>query len=963
MNLTKGTIIHGFTVKDVVPLPDCGGTLYKMYHDRTSAQLAWLKRDDRNKTFAIAFKTIPSDDTGVFHILEHSVLNGSAKYPVREPFVELLKSSMQTFLNAFTYPDKTMYPVSSRNDKDFMNLISVYMDAVFHPSIYTNPGIFYQEGWHYEIRNPEDEPLYKGVVLNEMKGAFSSVDETIIDEFSRMLFPDNCYRFVSGGDPVHIPDLTYEQFLETHSRFYHPSNARVFLDGDMNIDEVLEFIDKEYFDKYEKEEMDFRIPMQEIKPAVHHRYFYETAPGQGTEDLTQIAMAKIVSDFNDIEKNLAWHILADLLVENNEAPLKKNILDRNLGQDVELDLVDGIQQPWAVLNIRNTNEEHYDEIREVIRSTAKQLVEEGLDHSNILAALNQMEFRYREKHEPAGLMYAQSSMNAWLYEGEPETYLKLGHLFDTLRAKTEEGYFEKLLAEFLLEEDTLSTLIAVPSETLGEERIAAENARLHEAKESWGDDLTKYIELNRKLDEWQATPDTEEILNTLPKLSLSDVEKTPEDFPLIEKKIVGVPVLQHPADDTGIVYMICYFSLGGVTKDYLPSLGLYTTLLTSLRTKKRNLADLQKNIRTNFGSLSFWLDAYSPKGVHDACIPVIAVSCSVLEKNKDKVVPMILEIMKETEFTPETILPILKQSTEENRQTLIMNGHSVAMRRASAHYSAEGVFREFVGGYSSALYEKELEENYDSMIGEFINECEMYSDILFSRERMTASITGEENISLIEEMIDGVGKTDGMRGRVHYPLLEDHKEAVIIPAAISYSAAVTNFTDKDYKYDPKMQILAHILTYDYLWTEVRVKGGAYGTGFSISPNGNMGAYSYRDPDPHNSFQAYNGAGTYVRENADRIDLEQMIIGTVAGGDPLLSPAAKMRVADVRWFRGVTFENVCSTREKMLSTTAGDLCRCAETAEACMSDCTQVVIAAKEVIDQFEKEGFTVLKQL
>lgn len=963
MNLTKETTVHGFTVTDIISLPDCGGTLYKMLHDKTGAQLVWLKRDDRNKTFAITFKTTPVDDTGVFHILEHSVLNGSAKYPVREPFVELLKSSMQTFLNAFTYPDKTMYPVSSRNDKDFMNLISVYMDAVFHPSIYTNPGIFYQEGWHYEIRKEEDEPILKGVVLNEMKGAFASVDETIIDEFGRLLFPDNCYKYISGGDPVHIPELTYEKFLETHSTFYHPSNARVFLDGDMDIDSVLAFIDGEYFGRYLKEEMDFSIPMQVEKKARHSRYLYETAPGEGTEDLTQIAMAKIVSDFDNVEKNLAWTVLSEILVESNESPLKKNIISRGLGQDVELDLIDGIQQPWAVLNVRNTNEEHYDEIMKVIRDTAEQLIKDGLDHSNIIAAINQMEFRYREKHEPAGLMYAQASMNAWLYDGEPETYLRIGHLFEALRKRVEEGYFEELVSEFFLQDGTLSTLIAVPSETLGEERTAAEAKFCHDAKESWGSDIQKYLDLNANLDAWQATPDSEEVLNTLPKLSLSDVEQTVEDIPLEERKIMGVPILLHPAEETGIVYMTCYFSLGGVTKDYLPSLGLYTSLLLGLRTKNKTLPELAKSVRTNFGSLSFWLDAYSPKGTHDSCIPVIAVGCSVLQQNVDKVVPLILEIMKETEFTPETILPLLKQSTEENRQRMIMNGHSTAMRRASAHYSSEGAFREYVGGYEAALYEKDLEEHFDERIAEFINECEMYSDILFSRERMTASITGEENLHVIEDMIDGVGKTDGMRGRVHYPLLDNPRELITIPAAINFSALVSNTVDQGHDYDSRIQILSHILTYDYLWTEVRVKGGAYGTGFSASPNGNIGAYSFRDPDPENAFRSFESSGTYLKEAIDRIDLEQMIIGCVASGDPLLSPASKVRVADVRWFRGVSYASICRNRAKMLAATKEDIRECAKVVEECIGNSTKIVIASGETADKFISEGYTALPQL
>lgn len=317
-------VINGFEIKNITELSDVKGTLYEMQHVKTGAKLAWLDRADENKTFAIAFKTIPENDTGVFHILEHSVLNGSKKYPVREPFVELLKGSMQTFLNAMTFPDKTLYPVSSRNDKDFMNLMSVYMDAVFHPAIYTNPNIFYQEGWHYEIRHEEDTPIYKGVVLNEMKGAFSSVDETIIDELNRMLFPDNCYQYVSGGDPEHITDLSYESFIETHQKFYHPSNARVWLDGTLDINEVTKFINDEYFSQYEKEELDFSIPNQVEKEAQHHTVQYELSKDESKEHRTQIALARIVSSYDQPLKNLAWGLLSTILVSSNESELKKS---------------------------------------------------------------------------------------------------------------------------------------------------------------------------------------------------------------------------------------------------------------------------------------------------------------------------------------------------------------------------------------------------------------------------------------------------------------------------------------------------------------------------------------------------------------------------------------------------------------------------------------------------------------
>ncbi len=489
-------VIHGFKVTNQRQMNDCGGTLYEMVHEKTGAGLCWLKRDDANMTFSVAFKTIPANDTGVFHILEHSVLNGSKKYPVREPFVELLKSSMQTFLNAMTFPDKTLYPISTRNKKDYRNLMSVYMDAVFHPAIYDNLNIFKQEGWHYEIHKEDEIPSYKGVVFNEMKGAFSSVDETVVNELNRMLFPDNCYQYVSGGDPVKIPTLTYEEFIANHQKFYHPSNARFFLDGDLDIDDTLQFINDEYLSKYEKLDVNFDIPMQKPTSACTHVYDYEIAEEDDPKDKTMAALAKIISSYDDVEQNTAWQVLNQILAGSNESPFKKAILAKELGQDVELSLYDGIQQPWAVIMVRNTTEENAEKALQVLKDTAKDLVQNGLDHEQILASLNQLQFQYLEKKEPAGIVFAMAAQNAWLYGGDPAMYLSCGDVYDTLRKKTEEGYFEALLKDFLLDDEHLSAVIAKPSKTLAKKRLDAEEAELKAAKASWGDRVKEKIKEN-----------------------------------------------------------------------------------------------------------------------------------------------------------------------------------------------------------------------------------------------------------------------------------------------------------------------------------------------------------------------------------------------------------------------------------------------------------------------------------
>lgn len=927
---------------------DCAGTLYTYQHTKTKTQLLYLKRNDQNKTFAITFKTLPSNDTGVFHILEHSVLNGSAKYPVKEPFVELLKSSMQTFLNAFTAPDKTMYPVSSRNDKDFKNLMDVYLDAVFHPAIYTNPNIFYQEGWHYEIEDVQDQPTYKGVVFNEMKGAFSSVDEIIVDELNRMLFTDNCYRFVSGGDPKYITDLSYEQFIATHKKYYHPSNARVWLDGDLDINSALAQIDS-YLDAYEEEKVDFSIPMQKVNPSQKHVCEYEVNEGEPLENRTHISIAKIVSDTTQVEKNLAWACLSNVLVANNESLLKKRILRENLGQDVELDIYTGIQQPWAVLTIRNTEEENLTKIQEVIKQTVQDLIDGQLNHEEISAVLNQMEFKYWERSEPAGLMYAERAMTSWLYEQDPMLYLQRGHLFNSLREKLNSNYFEDLLKEFFFDEEHQQTVIVKPSTTAQQKRLQLEQEKLTKAKESWND-VQAYVDLNQQLQTWQAQLDTKEELDTLPKLTLEDVNKEPISYPYSEEKVMGLPVILHPAEDTNIVYMNLYFNLAGIQKQYLPSLGFYTSLFTNLPTEHYNLQQLQQELANTCGDFTVFLDAYSNANQPKTCYPVLGVSVSTLQKNLDKACTLLEEIILHTKFEKDTILPLLKQENEDFRQDLVMSGQSIAMRRLASQYTSEGVFRECVGGYTSGVYTKELEENYEEMSSQFIEECQLYTEVLFSKQRLTASITGQENMKALETIIMKLHDIDANRARVMYPLNPKQNESLVIPAGISYSAYCTNVCQHDYEIASPYQVAAHILTYGWLWNEVRVKGGAYGTGFGINPNGNVSAYSYRDPDPNHAIKAMQQCGQYLLQAKDEIDLPQMIIGSIAAGEPLLSPSSFARVTDSFYFRNLSYEQRKENRQKTLAMTSKQLEDFATILNNTTNDSTVCIVGSKEQID-------------
>ncbi len=913
MSIHVGDSIHGFLIERIRPVEDAAGTLYEMTHEKTGAKLAWLYRKDMNKTFCIGFKTIPFDDTGVFHITEHSVLEGSRKYPLREPFVDLLQGSLQTFLNAMTYPDKTIYPVSSRHPQDFLNLTDVYLDAVFHPAIGQNPNIFYQEGWHYELRDPAAQPVYKGVVLNEMKGAFANVDETLLNEANRMLFPDTCYRFVSGGDPEHIPDLTYEQFTATHAKFYHPSNARIFLDGDLDIEAMLKHMNDGYLAAYEKEDLSFAIPMQEPTAGATHTVPYAIGAEEESKDRTQIALATLVGTYEDVEKLLAWQVLASALTGDNEAALTKAVLDAGLAQDVELSLMgDGIQQPGLMLIFRNTNVEAKDALFRTLREVVETV---KFDPEEIKAILNQMEFRYRMGTEPAGVNYADLAYRSWLYDGDPMLYLNSGYRYEELRRKAETGYFEDLLKSVFHDLSQLQCVIAVPDKTLTERTAEKEAKRLAAAKASWSNaELEAVIARNEALDRWQATPDSPQAKKCLPHLKPSDLAEEPLAMEGTETTIAGIPAMVY--ESTGdIVYCNLYFEMAGIRQSELPAVAFFASLLKRVPTENNSLRELQRLIKANIGTLSFECDAYSLNDRPETCRPMLIVRLAVLKSKLHAVADILPEVMKRSLFTKEAILPLLQQGLEGQRQALINGGHGEAMLRAAAHFAADAAAKEYMYGFEAIAWKRKFLENYDEEIDAFIERCALYADVLFTSDRLYLSCSENMDKEIPAALIRQLGVSMYQRSQVHYPLLEEPQEMIVVPTQVGYSgwmAEAGSLDDADFG---ALLVLTHALSYTYLWDEIRVKGGAYGTRYYMRGNGAIGAFSYRDPTPLLSLHTERNLQAGLRELPE--DLLPFIIGTIAHTEPLLDAFSRIILGDQLWFTGSTYASRKARRKAIL----------------------------------------------
>ena len=949
--------IHGFSVRSCRELPDLDARLFELEHEKSGARLVWLDREDDNKTFGIAFRTVPEDDTGVFHILEHSVLCGSDSYPVKEPFVELMKSSMKTFLNAITFPDKTCYPVSSRNWKDFLNLMRVYMDAVLHPLIYSRPEIFEQEGWHYELPDGTGSPIYKGVVFNEMKGSLSSPEAILENELCRRLFPDTCYRFVSGGDPVHIPELTYEKFLDSHRRFYHPSNSYIFLDGQMEIEAVLAILDGEFLSAYDRQDWQPEFLVQAPVQSEPVQVQYELSPNEPTEGKARLAWGYVLDRDSGRMERIAMQALADTVCGSNEAPLKRRILSAGLAQDVRLEVTDGILQPYVKLEVRNMDAGRAEEVRTAVRDELSRLVREGLDHEHLDATLANMEFKLRERDfggMPQGLILGLTILESWLYGGDPAAELEIGDLFTSLHKKLDEGWFEELLERMLLKNPHTCEITLLPSHTLGEEKQAAESARLCAAQESWGPEQeTALREQQEKLTAWQTAPDTPEALATVPKLQLTDIPDKPEDLPLEEGTLAGIPLLRHRVASNGIGYYNLYFDISDLTEKELPRAAFLCALLSNLDTKQRNSLELQKLLRRDLGSLSFTVEPYSHVDQPDRCRICLCVSFSAVESKISQAIELVTGIMTETLFADNRkIRELLRQNLARMEQSAAYAGHQFSVTRVSAGFSAEGLVRECTGGVTYCQWLKELEKDFDGQAGQIQAALQSLYGRIFTAGRLTVSVTGAEDDTALEQVLLA-GLPASPRGE--YPCgikpWGRRREGIAIPSDIAFASLGGNLLECGCPYSGTLRVTGRIVSLAYLWNVIRVQGGAYGTGLSVNDIGVTSFYSYRDPDGLRSLGCYRQTADFLDQFcAADPDITGFIIGAVAESEPYMMPRMRGKQSDVLYFKGVSYDDRCRYRKEMLKTSVRHLPKCIHSLRELTANSGVCVIGSRKQLE-------------
>ncbi len=942
-------MIHGFREVRARALPELSATLHEMEHQKTGAKLAWIERDEENKTFGVAFTTLPENDTGVFHILEHSVLNGSDRYPVKEPFVELLKNSLNTFLNAITFPDKTVYPVSSKNPQDFLNLMGVYLDAVFHPLIYSRPEIFEQEGWHYEF-DESGAPSYKGVVFNEMKGAMASVDELGAQAVQTALFPDNCYQYNSGGDPISIPDLSYEAFVNTHRRFYSPSNAFIFLDGAMDIDKVLSIIDGEYLSKFERgERIAPPVPQKPVRK--NETVEFELSPNEPEDGRTRMIWGKVAGMYDQRERLTALEALSEVLCGNNQAPLCKAVLSKGLAEEVTLSMMGEVLQPWLQLEAKNMKAADVDTVRSILREELERLAKEGLDKEQLTAVLTNMEFKERERdlgHAPMGLVLSISMLNSWQYGGDPAQSLEVGDLYDKLRARVGEGYFESLIKEVLLENPHSCEIVMKPSRTAGEERRAKEQARLTKENTAWtAEEKAKKIARMEEFHRLQKREDTPEDLATLPKLTWEDIPKEPETLPMEETSFHGLPVLLHKTATNGIIYSALYFDADGLSETELSTLALLCQLFGELPTRRHTVEQLQNEKKLLCGQLEF-APTVLPRG-KDTVLKLTA-SFSALEKNVEKASDLVTELLTETVFEDEkAIRDLLRQTKTGLQQMTVMAGNSIAINRVWAQFSPTGVATEAVGGFAMYQWLKAQDEswNWEELKAALSGLCGR----LVRKNALTVSVTNSTcacAADLAARLSAALPSGEEKIGGAKLTAWGVKREGIAIPADISFAVLGGELSEE---YTHSWQVAAHVVTYSYLWDVIRVQGGAYGTGMKVGDTGLVTCHSYRDPSGALSLEKYRKAPEFLRSfSQSGPDMTAALVGTVASLSPLLSPRLKGSTADAYYWKGVTWETRLARWKMLLNTTPQQLSRIASQLEKTLESGGVCVVAGQKQLD-------------
>ena len=941
-------VIHGFKINRIRELPELSATLYVMTHEATGAELAYFERDDDNKTFAISFTTPPEDDTGVFHIIEHSVLCGSEKYPLKDPFAELLKGSLNTFLNALTYEDRTVYPVSSRCERDFLNLVDIYMDAVFSPLMLKNPQIFMQEGWHYEYNDEDSALSYNGVVYNEMKGAYSSPDDVGGMELARLLFDGTPYACDSGGNPEFIPTLTYEGLKKAHEKHYHPSNAKVILDGKIDLDKILPLI-SERFSRYTKRDEKIIIPPTKRNLPRTKRVRYEISQNEQTAGRDRILFGTVYSDYADRRAIFTALILSDILAGTNASPLKKALLDRGLCKDAAV-YANRSREQTVIIEIRDTDEEKLEEITALTEEVIRDLHKNGIDKKQLKSTINAIEFKLRERDHgstPEGISNALSAFGVWNYGGAPEDALLVNDVIESLKAQIDGDYFENELLKMTVDNPHRATVVMAADKEIAAELEDALSRKLSDKLLTLSaDELSEIIEADDALKVWQEAEESDEAIASIPTLALSDIPQKTQRTKSSVCDIDGAKILNLDIETNGIVYISLYFDASDLNEQELSALSVLSYLYLNTDTEGLDALTLQNEIKANLGSFTTTPSIATKDGIST---PYLKVTASMLSTRCDEFIGILTEVLLKSKLDNKKELSTVTAQTRSTIEDIIISsGETIALARCEASYSSAGAMTEYMNGYEMYKYLKTCESDEELTL--LMNRVTEVAKKIMKRNRLTVSLAGDHPDDLTERIVSLFPKDSVPIVRKEIPPCADKYECYKTPSKVSY-AAMGGFSEKICKNLGYMRAAHTILSYEHLWNTVRVKNGAYGTGFSARRDGGISFYSYRDPNPSASLDFYRESSAYLRECASMdIDLTKFIIGTIGEFDILTTPRTKALIATTRYLNGWGEEHEERAREQLLNMTAKDLVIVADILDEALSDASVVVVGNREHID-------------
>jgi len=955
-------------------LDDLNSTGLLLKHKKSGARIAILSNDDENKVFSIGFKTPPYNDTGLQHIIEHSVLCGSRKYPVKDPFVELCKGSLNTFLNAMTYPDKTVYPVASCNDVDFKNIMDVYMDAVFYPNIYSKPQIFKQEGWHYELEDADSLLEYNGVVYNEMKGAYSSPDEVLSNYTFISLFPDTCYSKESGGDPKKIPQLTYEEFLNYHKNYYHPENSYIYLYGNIDIQERLDYLDEEYLKEFDRIDMNTKIGLQKpFNKMVTMVEEYAITEDESLDNNSYLSYNVVVGTTLDPKLYLAMQILDYALVMAPGAKLKQALIDKGIGTDIYSSYESSIYQPVYSIIAKNANESQQQEFIDTIKEVLLDIATNGIEERAILAGINYYEFKYREADfgsYPKGLMYGLQMMDSWLYdELKPFIHIEAGKTFETIKEEAKHGLFESIIQEQLLGNNHASLIVLIPKKNLTEEMEAAVEEELQKYKAILLDEkIATIIKDTKDLEIYQDESSSQEELETIPMLAINDIKKEVVPLFIDKKQIADIDVIHHNMFTNKIAYTLVSFDCKNVPEDLIPYIGLLSSVLGFIDTTNYSYAQLANEININSGGVSTSASIYTDSKDLSKYSIKYEVRAKTLYEKVDFAFNIMNEILFKSKFTEYKRLKEIVSTVKSRMESSMTNaGHSVAMLEATAQFSETGYYSNLMRGYRFYKLMEKLESNFENVKEDIANKLSSLVKFIFRADNMLVSYTANDEgfEKLAKPMAQFVAQIEKDKLEI---AVRKYKQVHVNTAytsssQVQYVARCGNYVSEGFQYSGALKVLKVIFSYDYLWINVRVKGGAYGCMSGFNHNGDSYFASYRDPNLVKTNKIYEEAPNYIRKFtvSDR-DMVKYIIGTIGEMDTPMNPAAKGMRSFGAYISNVSYEDMQKERDEVINAKQEDIRKLADLVESVIKQNYFCVVGnAKQIND--EKKMFDAVQNL